>query len=468
MRQRTVWHRLPAGELAAMFLLFWWPVSLTSAQAPEPPPSVEETLERLDVALQQEQNLSQQTKDALRDLVRALRAERAQAAKVKQEPAPAAPTLSKGEIAKAVDEYLTARPPVRKKTVWEEALERLTFYGDLRLRHESDVGVDHKSTRNRERLRFRLGFNYQLNDEILLGARLITGDPDDPKSPHVTFGDVFDSFDISLDRAFLTYRPQRLEGAWVTVGKFGHPFYQNPVYGELLWDADIQPEGVAAGYTLRNLKVLDRLDIVVGEYLVLQQSDLDEASAFVFQLSGHKRLSADLDFSSAVGWYRYTSLNPDHDPSVILENRGNAVAGDEFLSKFSIVNPIVALTYAGLPAPLTLSAEHIINTRADRGDGTGWAAGLAYGRPEKAKDWRIYYQYHDIERDAVLSALAQDDFTLATNSRGHVFGLQYQITGKIGLHAWGLMSERRSPSSFFSSDAGDDQWRFRLDLNIKF
>ncbi len=427
--------------------------------------SVEEALARLATVLEGDQTLAAETKAALGGLVHALQAERAEARRSSPTTAPA---INKGEIAKVVDEYLSAKPPTQERSALDQAFERLGIYGDLRLRHETDSGVDHRDDRNRERVRARIGVNYQINDELVVGGRIITGNRDDPQSPHQTLGNVFDSFEISLDRAFVTYRPQWAEGAWLTAGKFAHPFIQNPVYPELVWDADVQPEGVAVGYTFRDLGFLDRLDIVAGQYILLQQGRLDEASTFVAQISGQKALTDDLNLSGGVGWYRYTSLSPDGSLAVLGDNAGNAIAGDDFLSRFSIVNPIVALTYRGFPKPLTASGELIVNTRAARSDGTGWAAGIAYGETRNAKDWRVYFQYQDLERDAVVSALSQDDFTFGTNFRGPVFGAQYQITDNIGVHAWALLAERVSDSSFFSSDAGDDQFRFRLDLNIRF
>ncbi len=284
----------------------------------------------------------------------------------------------------------------------------------------------------------------------------------------MTFGDFFDSFDVSLDRVHLTYRPRWANGAWVSVGKFGHSFKTNPVYGELVWDGDVQPEGIAAGYTLRDLKVFDRLDIVAGEYIVIEQGDLDEASAFVVQMAGAKRLADDWDVSTAIGWYRFTDLDPDDSLVVIADNRGNLVAGDAFRSRFSVLNPLVAVTYDGFPKPLIVSGEYLRNLRAPNSLAAGWAGGVAYGATRDAGDWRVYYQYQDIEREAVLSAVAQDDFTLATGFRGHLFGAQYQLTDKIGLHAWGMVSERMATDWSFAPLRADDRWRFRFDLNIKF
>lgn len=421
-----------------------------------------DALDKLNSALQSEPNLSQELKGAFAELIGVLRRETMEASFAAQR------QKLKQELIATFAEQNAERDRVLATV--NDLLETLDIYGDVRLRHETDNNVDRRSTRNRERVRLRLGAIYHFSDEFEFGARIVTGNASDPKSSHQNLGNGFESFDISLDRLYGTYRPKQVPGLWITAGKFAHPFRLNPVYGELVWDSDVQPEGVSAGYSLTTdkMKIFDRLDITVGEYLILQQNELDEASVFVAQLSGEKALTSQLDLFTALGWYHYSDLTPDGGLAFRSRNSGNAIAGDEFVSRFGILNPVVALTYRGLPRPLTVSGEAIINTRADGGDGQGWALGFSYGETRKARDWQVYYQFQYIERDAVLSAVSQDDFTLATNFRGHAFGVRYQLLDNIGVHLWGLLAERLSSDSFFFSNTGDDQWRFRIDFNIKF
>ncbi len=142
-------------SLSPSLIAFLTLVGVTAAEQSAPPPSVDVALEQLAVALEREEGLAPSTKDALVDLVAALRAERGATDSAIHAP-------SKGEIAKVVDEYLTARPPVVEPSQWDKALERLHVSGDLRLRHETTGHVDDSSVRNRERLRFRLGFTYRV------------------------------------------------------------------------------------------------------------------------------------------------------------------------------------------------------------------------------------------------------------------------------------------------------------------
>lgn len=380
------------------------------------------------------------------------------------------PALDRGQIARVVDEYLAAtRPPPQEKG-WERILDRLLLYGDYRLRYESNFNLEGQESSDRLRMRLRLGANYEVSDQLLLGARLVTGDAEDPNSPHVTFGDLFDDLEISLDRAFVSWRPGGFEGIDLTGGKFNHPFYRNQVYGELVWDADVQPEGLLFQSEYQGILGLDRLDFDLGLYTILQQSVGDDSSMGVAQVRAEKRLASQVRSSLALGYYYYSDVNPDGSTRLVDRNRGNATVDadgdgqpDAYESDFGILNVIAALDL-GQTRPTTLSAEYILNTRAEIDGDTGWAVGVAHGTAAKQGDWRVYYQWQVLEQDSVFSLFAQDDFLLATNHSSHLLGWNYQVSDNIGVHLWGLVSSLEDAGSGMD----DEQWRVRLDINIKF
>jgi len=354
---------------------------------------------------------------------------------------------------------------------WERALDRLTFYGDFRYRHESSFKLDGQKDRHRERLRVRLGVNYLPADELLLGFRMVTGDRKDPASPHVTLGDGFDDLEVSLDRAFVRYEPGWAEGVSATAGKFDHPFFRNPVYGELVWDADIQPEGVALRWE-DGVGPLERTSLTLGVYTVLEEASTDDVFILTGEWAGRAKLGEKEELSFGIGYASYTDPTPDGSRTLLAENAGNRLAdrdgdgtADDFFSDFGILNPVVAVRSNRLAKPVLVSGELIRNARGRGGEDTGWALGASVGGTQRKGDWRTYYQFQVVEQDAVFSPFAQDDFVLRTNHRSHVFGAGYQITDRVGLHLWGLVSERleRNPGQ-----SDQHQWRGRLDLNIKF
>jgi hypothetical protein len=456
-----------------MLLVIALPMSLALGEE-RAPSALERELARLEQALDKEEGLLPQTRDALRGLVRALRAERAEATRAPARPAVAAAVPRKGEVARAVDEYLAARAPARESKTWEKTLERLSLHGDLRLRHEFDFERDDEPDRYRGRARLRLGADYRVTDGLVVGGRLRTGNPDDPNSPYVTFGDVFDSFDFELDRAYLTWRPPG-KRSWVTLGKFNHPFYRNPVYSELVWDADVQPEGVALGTTIPGRGRLRKVDLMAGGYTVLEQADADDAFVLAAQAAAELALARGRRLNLAVGWYDHRDTTPGGSLAILGDNAGNATIDtnrdrrpDAFASRFAIINPILAVTLEQGRFPLTIAGEYIANTRAVGPKGDGWAVGASYGRTARARDWRVYYQWQVVEQDAVFSPFSQDDFLFQTNHRSHVFGANHQLRDQVGLHLWALVSARDRTTPGRTTDSADDQWRVRLDTDVKF
>ncbi len=366
---------------------------------------------------------------------------------------------TKGEVARIVDEYLSARAAAEPNP-----FEKLSLYGDLRLRQEETFSVAGLPNRHRSRLRLRVGAAYSPLDAVEVGARMVTGSRSDPRSPHVTLGDGLEGLEISLDRAYITWRPQAPSAlwpeAWGSAGKISHPMRRNPVYGELVWDADIQPEGVVVGGRLGVGAQSRELTWSLGQFLLLEQSLAQDASCSFGQLSVTQPLSSNARarMSAAMTWLHDpapggTSFFSDRD-------RGNTLVAGAFAEDFGVLDVIGDVDFPVADRPLVVSAEWIDNVRADE-PARGWALGAAWGRAAQAGDWRAYYQYQDVESDAVFSVLAQDDFLSATGFRGHVLGGNHQLARGVGLHLWGLISEAST------GDGGAD-WRVRIDLNVKF
>lgn len=383
------------------------------------------------------------------------------------------PTIDPDLVAKAVEEYLANRED-DTESVWEALGEKLSLYGDLRLRHESSVERDGQDDRHRDRIRFRLGMTYDLHPELEIGARMVTGNPDDPNSTHVTIGNGFDSFELSLDRAYAKYSPEWFGGSWLVGGKFSHAFRTNPVYGELVWDGDIQPEGAAAGYTWRSEDGDSSLGVVLGQYALLEQGNASNTSISVAQVSSTTELTDDVELMAALGYSHYGSTSPDGSLSILADNQGNQLVDqdgdtipDAYASKFGILNPIVSVSTSVADIPVTFAGEFIVNVRTgDRKN--GWALGTSVGKLSEPGDWKFDYQWQVVEQESVFSAYANDDFLLTTNTRGHLVAARYRWLESATFRLWALSSSRDHRGTTPTTDSDSPQWNLRLDLDIKF
>lgn len=115
--------------------------------------------------------------------------------------------------------------------------------GDFRLRDEPFFGgpANQSQVRDRERFRLRVDFNVKLNSDISGGVRLTSGDANSPLTGNQTLTQFYVKKPINIDKAFIVYTPHQFKPLTLTGGKFAYPFYRT----ELVWDNDLNPEGLA-------------------------------------------------------------------------------------------------------------------------------------------------------------------------------------------------------------------------------
>ncbi len=334
-------------------------------------------------------------------------------------------------------------------------------YGDFRVRQEFD------SPQNRLRMRYRIrgGVQLALQSDLSLNFRLgSSNNPDDPNSTHVNVSDGFNQIGLIIDRAHLRWKPRSLSGTTFWLGRFPHGFVSSGVYSELVWDNDIQADGLAFSY----LPSGKFYRLYFGFYL-LGNFYRNRQNLYIttgqWMLKGRLSPNATLQWLS--GFYWYSGIKELRFSDAPFDaNRGNSsktLAGGEeaYVSDFHLSNQVLALRLGPHLKKPYLKVQWIHNFGANN-ENNGWSAGFSLGDLSRKKHWKIYYQFQHIERDAVFSPFVNDDMPLATAYEGHVGGLGYALSDAVVLHAWGLYG---SSLSVFTPQR---VLRFRLDLDVKF
>jgi len=126
----------------------------------------------------------------------------------------------------------------KKLNALQDALGRFRLSGDVRVRGEGFY-QDNAISRNRARIRVRLGLDGKLNDDFIGGLAIATGTLGDPTTTNETLTNFFDRKTIALDRGYITYNPQDERWLSLTGGKFAYPWART----SLTTDPDINPEG---------------------------------------------------------------------------------------------------------------------------------------------------------------------------------------------------------------------------------
>lgn len=294
---------------------------------------------------------------------------------------------------------------------------RLRFNGDFRVRYEYTTTGNGSLSLGREVVRLRAGITYPLRDDITVRARLATGDPDDPNSTDVTLSTFLNDLAVSLEVASVEITRPR----WAAfAGKFLNPLQ----YTELVWDGDVNPQGVGG-----KVMVGDKAKVsgtLTGIYFIVDQqannlsSDMGGGQLTVSSPVGTKwKVSG----SAAYYDYRIRSLAA---ASVAGDIRGNRLVpgGGAYLSDFDLLDLLVAFDYSGFGEryPLRLVGDYVHNGGASDLN-TGWGVDAYLGKSARPGDRRFRYGYAVAETDAILAAFAHDNTTLGTNSETHTLAV---------------------------------------------
>lgn len=317
----------------------------------------------------------------------------------------------------------------------------LKVKGDFRYRYEM-IDQEGKEERNRNRIRARVGISGNVNDSVKAGVRISTGG-DSPVSGNQSLDGGFSRKDFGLDQAYITW--QVAPGSSLTAGKMKNPLHRAGGHG-LLWDSDVNPEGVAWQY-----KADGFFANVAGLY-VEERSSADDSLMFGGQIGFDTDVADDMDFKGGVGYYVYTNTvgnKPFFDGD---DSAGNTLVDGLLVNDYKQVELFAELGLKVSEWPATVFANYVQNTEASDND-TGYAFGIKLGQ--------FSWAYQDLEADAVIGTFTDSDFGGGgTGANGHVFKARHNIAKN-----W------TAGLTLFLNDVGEpekDYRRLQADMQFKF
>ncbi|MEG9624619.1 putative porin [Pseudomonas guariconensis] len=328
--------------------------------------------------------------------------------------------------------------------------------GDVRLRYE-DVNVDDPNRKSpnqdRERVRARVGFYSEINPQVDAGVRVATGSSADARSTNQSLDNYFEKKSLWVDLAYLDWHPTAVPNLHLIGGKMMQPWVS---MGDIIWDSDINPEGVAVTYKTDlgaaelfgsaghyNLK-----DNVDGEGVQFKH----DAQLYHGQLGTRFNAADTVKVTVGTSIYGYDN---DKDAAP-LQAFGNTT------NEFNLVEGFGQVDFTGFAIPLSAYGQYVKNTESTDGEDKAWLAGLK----TKLGAWSLDYNYRDVQRNAVVSAFTDSDFGAGyTGSRGHKFKVGYEIDKNFSLGAAYLMA-KTDLSQLPNSDADVDT--LQVDLEAKF
>lgn len=388
--------------------------------------------------------------------------------------------------------------------------------GNLEAKNGELLELNNSKERDRARVRARIGVDTKINALWKSGFRLATGTSTDPVSTNQTMGSYGRRYTTTMDLAYLKYDGvDTASYPWFsfTGGRMANPF----IATDLVWDADLAFDGVAATYRF-NLSsgedlfaVMDRskqLFFTLGAFPI-QEVELSNEDKYLIgsQLGTNLQFQNQDTLSAAISLYDYLNitgkknekglnLNDFSAPAFIqkgntLYNIANPV--DEastarlyaLASDYKLVNLTASYTLARFsPIQVVATFDYVKNIGFDKKsvakkvvlsdigstydqiieDVTGYQAMVTVGWPVIAKngDWNISAAYKRLGADAVLDAFTDSDFGLGgTDLKGWVVSGQYGINDNVWTNLRLLSAERIKGLPYSVNTV-------QLDLNAKF
>ena len=381
-------------------------------------------------------------------------------------------------------------------------ITEIELYGDMRMRYEARTGqaglpdqitpAGENTQRNRARYRLRLGLRGTLADDWFFGLRLETSS--NPRSTNVTIGDEASggpfskgSEGLNGGQAYLGYRGFR--DTTLTAGRMQNPLIST----SMLWDADINPEGLAeqwkhtfslnlgggqttaaadyskdgksaAAVTSEPIKMTIDLFANFGQFIYDDSNPEDpvgprsvvggnkvpntDALLLAWQVGAKFNFTKDIYFQFAPTLYNYTgngdSFNVHFvgDPNVRVGN--TVVARNQTgINSLLIFDMPAEFGWKFGEIPMRAFADFAVNLEGDerataaghpdKGDQRyAYQVGLGIGKIKQKHDWSLEAFYQHVEQFAVDPNLVDSDlFDSRVNMEGFAVRGGYAIADAV-------------------------------------
>ncbi|MBY8957850.1 putative porin [Pseudomonas sp. MIS38] len=344
------------------------------------------------------------------------------------------------------------------------------FKGDVRFRQETvkNDGVPNSKDQDRQRIRARLGAYTEINPQVDTGIRIATGSSDDARSTNQDLNNYFDKKQIWLDQGYVDYHPDAIKNLHLIAGKMNQPWVS---MGDIIWDSDINPEGLAVTYKYP-LNGSTELFGSAGHYTLKDNVDGEgvqfkhDLRLYAGQLGGRFALTDSLKLTLGGSLYSYDNDKDSTCPTTgtVTAPCALAVNGNSPNETFKLYEGFGQLDIANLPVPLSIYGQYVNNKDASNDQDTGWLAGVK----TKVYGFGIDYNYRDVQRNAVVGAFTDSDFANGyTGSRGSKLKVSYELDKNFTLGATYFMANSDYTNASLKKTDSDIN-TLQLDAEAKF
>ena len=331
--------------------------------------------------------------------------------------------------------------------------DRIGLFANLRLRY---VSIDEQGEQGRDRAQFRtrFGLNADISSDVRLVLQLASGG-DNPVSANQSFDDGFSTKDIRLDLAYVDWLAA--DGLRIVAGKMKNPLFRAGKAG-LVWDGDLNPEGIAATYEQ------GLFFATVGGFSVEERDSESDSLLTTIQAGVKVGVGESATLTAGASYFSYSNT-VGNEPFYDGGSKGNSVDLDgNYLYDYKNAELFAQLDTTIGDWPLSIFANWVRNTEVDDQD-TGYALGARLGSAKAKGDMEFGWTYMDIEADAVIGTFSDSDFGGGgTDTSGHILKLKYALSDKTSLAAGYYINEL---DHFQGAEHDFDRWQLGVEFTIE-
>jgi len=309
---------------------------------------------------------------------------------------------------------------------WLDWLEGVKVSGDIRMRYEGqfrDTATRNGKDQHRGRFRFRIGAKKMVvDDQVELGFRIATGGG--TTSTNQSFDTNFSGKGLFIDRVYAKFTPNSAKGLTVVGGKMANPL----VGTDLIWDSDLNPEGVWAQFKQAGEGFSP---FVSGGYFIVDEDNRTVASPhdttlFSGQVGFEASPATDVTWTAAATYY---------DVDVHAGSTGAGFVASAMPRNYKLINVTNKVKFKIAGQAVGTYFDWVHNCGNDdvrarfKDKDNGFAVGVGVGKNKKKGDVSVKYKYAYIEPNCTVPGWADSDFGLGTgtNAKGHKVSVAYNV-----------------------------------------
>ena len=313
------------------------------------------------------------------------------------------------------------------KKIWKKYLS-----ADIRIREEAILNEQSKQ-RYRLRERLRLGLKLPISEQLTLGTRFVTGDALDPTTGNVDLDGFFAKKGINLDRLYLKYTP--FNNFVLFAGKFANPFE----HVELVFHNDVQLEGLANKFSIKNVSFIDKIDFNLGHFIINEAEATPDTTFHAAQIYFKGFATKGLSFGTTYYNFQnsdsiaqaYEGKTPKLTSADTNNRVGKGTGNSSFLYKFKIIESLAKYEFNIKSTPLWLLFANANNTDAKENNQAYWGE-IGAGPVESLKNLKMHYRYVYVEQESMISSFSNADM-FSPNIKGSEFKLSFSLAKNITL-----------------------------------